>query len=114
MTPPHVASNPWEEKARLKKAVTLANFINATFADVLDEDFLGLADMPETWWMAVAKRAGVNVPSDRCVAQVISLLRQQGLSRPASDAGAPVDSPPSAGASGNVRELYREHYGAAR
>lgn len=115
---PHLASNPHEEAARLKKAVNLANYINATFRDVLDEDFLGLAELPETWWMAVAARAGCKPPSDRTIAQVISLLRQQGLSRtpPASDAEVPAGSAaphPAGASSAEVRQLYMERFGSA-
>lgn len=69
---PHIATNPHEEAARLRKAYALADCAQA---HELPLDLLEQAG-PE-FWATCAEQAGCNPPSDKTIGLVISIVRER-------------------------------------
>lgn len=70
MTPPHVASNPYKEAARLRKAYKLADY-----AADLPIEMLEVAGVD--FWKTLADQSGCNPPSKATVDLALSLIRQR-------------------------------------
>ena len=67
---PHVATNGYEEAARLRKATKLADYAADLPIEMLEE-------AGSDFWKTCAGAAGCNPPSDKTIDLAISLIRQR-------------------------------------
>lgn len=73
---PEMQDNAHRDKARLWKALRLADWIDNHAAELsMDEETVqALRSMPALWWKGIAGHAGVHPPSEATVEVVVRLL----------------------------------------
>jgi hypothetical protein len=89
---PHVATNPYAELARQKKATKLADYICGQ-TEITDEVVSDLEHAGRDWWVLAAKRAHVNEPSGKTINLTLSIIRQRNAT--ASGASTPRERRPA-------------------
>lgn len=86
---PHVAGNPHEEAARLRKAIKIATALGPEFDKLrrelghprfrsdLEPYYEALRTLPKSMWEGLARDLKINPPSEKTIDQVIAILRQR-------------------------------------